>query len=172
MRTSLIFRYFFIYALLVLSQVLIFSNIRFGGYINPYVYIMFIMLLPIDIAGWGLLLSAFGMGLTIDMFLDSAGMHAAASVLLAFARPAVIKLISVRADFESGTIPSVSSQGLNWIMTYVFFLVLIHHMMLFFLEVFRFTEFWSTILRVLGSGLFTWAFIMLGFFIAGRTSRR
>ncbi len=171
MRSSGPAGYFLLYVLLVFLQLLIFSKMQFSGYINPYVYILFILLLPFDIPGWVLLVTSFGLGLTVDIFLDSMGIHAAASVLLAFSRPSVIRLITVRSDFEQGAVPSISGQGFNWILTYSLLSILIHHTMLFFLEIFRFTEFWDTLYRIVLSSLFTWIFIVIGYFIIGRRSR-
>ncbi|MFO7999499.1 MAG: rod shape-determining protein MreD [Bacteroidales bacterium] len=171
MNINLVWKYLGTFILLILIQVLILNNVRFGGYINPYVYVLFILLLPIDVSGWFLLVSAFFTGLTIDVFLDSPGMHTAATVFMAFCRPAVIRLISVKSDFEPGTVPGISGQGLTWIMTYSVLLVLLHHIPLFFLEIFRFTEFWQTLTRIFLNVAFSSAFVVLGFLFWGKTSR-
>ncbi len=169
MKTNSVLGFGFVFVVLVLAQALIFNHVRFNGYINPYVYVLFILLLPIDIRGWLLLVLAFITGLTVDVFLDTMGMHAAATVFLAFLRPAVIRLISVRADFEPGTIPGVAGQGFRWIMTYSLLLVFAHHTMLFFIEIFRFSEFFSTLQRIILSTLFSFVFVILGFFIVGKS---
>ena len=153
-------------------QVLIFSNIQFGGYVNPYVYVLFVLLLPVDIKGWVLLVVSFLLGLTIDMFSDTGGMHAAATVFMAFCRPGVIRLISVKADFEPGTVPSVNNMNATWIMTYSVLLILLHHGLLFFLEIFRFTEVLQTLQRIAFSSAFTFIFVMLGFFLVDRSTRK
>jgi rod shape-determining protein MreD len=157
---------------LVLLQVMIFNNIRFGGYINPYVYILFVMLLPVDVKGWVLLISSFFLGLTIDMFSYSGGMHAAATVFVAFCRPGIIRMISYRSDFDQGLVPSIYSLGGTWIMTYSFLMILLHHSMLFFLEIFRLTEWTQTMQRTLFSGVFSFIFILSGFYFVERGSRK
>jgi len=63
-----VIRYTVIFILLVLLQILLFNNIQFSGYVNPYVYIMFILLLPVEIPSWLLLILAFFTGMTIDIF--------------------------------------------------------------------------------------------------------
>lgn len=166
-----VLRHVLLFLLLLMAQVLVFNNVRFGGYINPYVYLLFILLLPIDVSGWTLLFSAFFVGLTIDVFQDSLGMHTAATVFMAFCRPAVIRLISVKSDFEPGTVPGISGQGLTWVATYTVLMVLLHHTPLFFLETFRFTDFWRTLFRILLSTAFSSAFVVLGFFFLGKTSK-
>lgn len=156
-----ILRYGLIFMLLVLLQVLLFNNIQFTGYINPYVYIMFILLLPVDIPAWLLLVVSFLTGAVIDFFSGSPGMHASATVLAGFVRPTVLRLISVRDGFDSAAGPSMASYGLRWFTTYTIIIVLIHHTALFYLEVFRFTDFFRTLLRVLLSSFFSIIFILL-----------
>lgn len=171
MNIQLVLKYVFLFLLLMAVQVLIFNNVQFGGYINPYVYLLFILLLPIDVSGWTLLFSAFFVGLAVDMFMDSQGMHAAATVFMAFCRPFVIRLISVKSDFEPGTVPGITGQGLTWVATYSLLLVFLHHASLFLLEVFRFSEFWQTFTRILLSTAVSSAFVVLGFFFLGKTSK-
>lgn len=158
--------------LIVLLQVMIFNNIRFGGFINPYIYVFLILLLPVDIKGWVLLLYAFFLGFTIDLFSQSGGMHTAATVFMAFCRPGVIRMISVRAEFEQGTVPSILNMGSTWIMTYSLMLILSHHSLLFFLEIFRFTELIQTIQRIILSGVFTFTFVLAGFYLIDRSIRK
>ena len=152
------FSLFFI--LLILLQVLLFNNIQFSGYVNPYVYLMFILLLPVEIPSWLLLLLSFLTGFTIDLFCESPGMHTSATVFAGFVRPYILRIIAPRDGFESGQVPSIENYGFRWFLTYALIMVLIHHTTLFYLEVFRFTNFFRTMLRVLLSSLFSVTFIV------------
>ncbi len=165
-------KYFGYFAALLLLQVLVLNNVRLGGYINPYIYVLFVLLLPVDIKGWALLVSAFFVGLALDMFMDTLGMHTAATVFMAFCRPGVIRLISVKADFEKGTMPAISNMGFGWIMIYSLLLVFLHHAFLFFLEIFSFSEFWQTLSRVALSSLFTFLLVMIGYFFLDNSLRQ
>lgn len=156
-----ILRFVLIFVLLVLLQVLLFNNIQFSGYVNPYVYIMFILLLPLEIPSWLLLLLSFATGLTIDFFSGSPGMHTSATVLAGFIRPYVLRIVSPRDGYESGSDPSMVIYGFRWFFTYALLIVIVHHTTLFYLEVFRLTDFFRTLLRVLLSTLFTMSFILL-----------
>lgn len=156
-----ILRFALIFILLILSQVLLFDNIQFSGYVNPYVYIMFVLLLPIEIPSWLLLLLCFATGLIIDFFSGSPGMHTSATVLAGFLRPYVLRIVSPRDGYESGSDPSMLTYGLRWFFIYALLIVLIHHTALFYLEVFRFSGFFRTMLRVLLSTLFSMIFILL-----------
>lgn len=169
MKTASVAGFVFLFVILLSVQVLVLNHARFNGYVNPYMYVLFVLLLPIDIRGWLLLIVAFFTGLVVDLFMDTMGMHAAATVFLAFLRPAVIKLITVRYDFESGTIPGIANLGFRWILTYSLLLIFSHHFLLFFVEIFRFDEFWDTIRRIVFSTAFSLLFVVLGFFVVGRS---
>jgi rod shape-determining protein MreD len=156
-----VLRFTIITILLILLQVLVLNNIQFSGYINPYVYIMIILLLPSITPAWLVLIVSFVTGLIIDLFSGSPGMHASATLLAGFSRPLVLRLISPRDGYESGSDLSMAAYGLRWFFIYASIIVLIHHTTLFFLEVFRFTDFFRTILRILLSSIFTVGFILL-----------
>jgi rod shape-determining protein MreD len=156
-----ILRYGLIIVLLILLQILVLNNIQFSGFVNPYVYIMIILLLPSVTQAWLILIISFLTGLTIDLFTGSPGMHASATLLAGFSRPFVLRLIAPRDGYESGSDLSMSAYGFRWFFIYTTTIVLIHHTTLFFLEVFRFTDFFRTIFRILLSSLFTIGFILL-----------
>jgi len=149
-----------IFILLILLQVLLFNNIQFSGYVNPYVYIMFILLLPVEIPSWLLLLLSFVTGIIMDFFSGSPGMHSSATILAGFVRPYVLRAISPRDGYEPGSDPSMLTYGFTWFLSYTLLIVLVHHTALFYLEVFRFAEFFRTLLRVLLSSLFSITFIL------------
>jgi len=149
------------FILLILLQVLLFNNIQFSGYVNPYIYLMFILLLPIETPGWILLIISFFTGLIMDFFASSPGMHTAATTLAGFVRPYVLRFISPRDGYEAGSLPSMVIYGFRWFLIYTFLIVFIHHIALFYLEVFRLTDFFRTFLRVLLSTGFSIAFILL-----------
>jgi hypothetical protein len=156
-----ILRYTGIFVLLILLQILLFDNIMFSGYVNPYVYILIILLLPIEIPSWFLLIISFITGLMIDVFSGTIGMHTASTVLAGFVRPYVLRFIAPRDGYESGDAPSMSLYGSRWFFIYALIIVVIHHLLLFYLEVFSFTDFFRTMLRVCLSSGFTITFVML-----------
>jgi rod shape-determining protein MreD len=162
-------RYGFAFILLLLLQVLLFNNIQFSGYVNPYVYLLFIILLPVEIPSWLLLLLSFLTGFIIDLFSGSPGMHASATVLAGFVRPYLLRLLAPRDGYEPGSDPSLGTYGFKWFLTYTVSIVLIHHTALFYLEIFSLAGFFRTLLRVLLSSLFSITFIILiEFYRAGK----
>jgi hypothetical protein len=154
------------FVFLILFQVLILNNIQFNGYINPYFYIYFILLLPFETPRWLLLLSAFLLGISLDAFTNTFGLNASACVLMAFVRPFVITTISTGTEFMIGHSPSLKNQGVKWFAYYSIILVLVHHFALFYLEIFRFTEFFQTLLRVLLSSLFTLIIVFIAEYLS------
>jgi hypothetical protein len=93
--------------------------------------------------------------------MGSPGMHTSATVMAGFCRPYVLTLISPRDGYESGSDLSMSAYGFSWYLTYTVIVVVIHHTVLFYLEVFSFSGFFRTLLRVILSSVFTIAFILL-----------
>lgn len=149
------------FVLLVLVQVLVLNNIQFSGYINPYLYILFILWLPVEAPKWLVMVLAFLIGFSVDLFSDTLGMHTSASIFLAFCRPGILRFLAPRDGYEANQIPNLQTMGLNWFVSYISIGTLLHHLFLFFVEVFRFTEALSTIGRTLASSIFTLLLILL-----------
>jgi hypothetical protein len=129
--------------------VLVVNHIRLGGYVHPYIYLIFIMLLPINIPNWQLLLLGFSLGLSVDMFTGTPGLHAGATTLMAFCRPRIIKIISGTLKFENIHEPNLNQLDGMWFFRYVFLMVFVHHFMLFLMESFSFHLFGQVMLRVM-----------------------
>jgi len=161
MMNNIVFKNIVRFLILVLIQVFVLNNIRINGYINPYLYILFILLLPFETPGWLLLTSSFLLGLVIDLFSHTPGMHAAAAVFMAFCRPGLIRFISGTKGIEPGMEPGIRDMGFRWFFLYSLVLILLHHLLFFFLEVFRFTEFLQTFYRALLSTLSSLILVLL-----------
>lgn len=154
-------RYLFNFVFFTLIQVLVLNNIQLSGYVNPYLYILFIITLPFEIPGWLLLILGFSSGIIVDVFSNTPGMHASATVFMSFLRPYVLRLFAPREEYQPGTIPTMGYYGFGWFFRYAFILVLSHHLFLFYIEVFSLTHFFSTLLRVLSSTVFTLLLILV-----------
>ena len=141
------------FLVLVLIQVLIFNHVNFLGYINPYIYILFIAFFPVKNNRAILIFSSFLIGLCIDMFLDSGGIHAAASVFAAYIRPLLLK-----SSF--GTMYEHQSVKFNAIdfgpkIAYITLLIFAHHLVLFSLEIFSISKILLILQKTLFSSIFT-----------------
>ncbi len=140
---------------LILLQALVLNNIQFSGFVNPFIYILFILLLPFETPNWLLIFLGFGLGFSVDLFSHTPGMHASATVFIAFLRPYVLNIIAPRDGYEPGTFPRIFYYGLTWFLKYTLILVLAHHFFLFFIEVFKFEDFIGTTKRILFSSVFS-----------------
>jgi rod shape-determining protein MreD len=163
--------HFLRFVLLVAVQVILLNQVQWNGYVNPYVYVVFILLLPVETPNWLLLLLALITGLTIDMFGSSGGMHAAATVAMAFARPGVLKLIAPRDGYDPEMKLTPQVMGFRWFITYVSIMVVLHHLVAFYIEVFRFSEFFVTFFKAILNSAITVILIVIGVYLFGQSRR-
>jgi rod shape-determining protein MreD len=161
---QLLFRFLALTAI----QVLLLNNIQLSGFINPYLYILFILLLPVKFSKVFSLILAFVSGITIDIFTNTAGMHAAATVMMAYMRPVALRLFAPRDGYEAEAIPSMSRMGFNWFAVYASVMIVIHHTFLFYIEAFTFSNFFLTLIRALLSGAASLLMILIAQFLTGK----
>lgn len=149
------------FILLILVQVLLFSNMNLWGYLTFYPYLLFLLLLRVDINKTSLLLLGFITGLTIDFFQNTLGMQAAAATLLVFVRPAVINFYFKTVEFSPNEEPGISKLGFTGFLKYAITLIFIHHFFLFFLEEFSISMLFSSIGEIVANTLATTTLIMI-----------
>lgn len=159
------------FIVLVATQVLLIDHIDMGGYIHPPLYILFILLLPFDVPKWLLLVSAFLLGLSVDTFSNSAGLHAAASVFIAFTRPFVIKTVGAPAEYEGHLNPGIPDMGIRWFTAYSLVMIVLHQLALSLLESFNFVELGLILLKVILSSLVSLILIVLVEYLFSRQQK-
>jgi rod shape-determining protein MreD len=122
----------FRFILILLFEVLFLSNIHVHPLISPIVYPLFILLLPFQTPQWIMMILGFTLGMTIDFFLGTLGMHAAVLVLIAYIRPTLISLITPKGtEFELS--PNIYFQGFGWFVIYLtisFFIAITSHFLI------------------------------------------
>ena len=149
------------FIVVITFQVLIMDNVMINGYMIPYVYLLFILLMPFETPQWVQLLSGFCLGLGIDLLENTPGLHTAATVLIAFVRPYLLSLLAPRDGYETDTFPRIHFYGFTWFLKYTLIIVGIHHLALFYLEIFQLKDFLSTLLRVILSSLLSTSTILI-----------
>lgn len=159
------------FLVLLLLQVLIVKNINLGRYFIFFPYVLFILLFPFNTSKPLVLVISFVMGLCVDVFYNTQGMHASACVFMAFARGGVLQLLSPREGYDESLKPTVAYMGAAWFVSYALMLILVHHFLLFYIEAFTFHEFFRTFLRVLCSTLSTFGFVYLLQFMFHRSKK-
>lgn len=157
----ILIRYSWLFIVLVLFQVLVLNNMHMSIYLNPYVYILIIMILPFETPGWLVLTTSFFTGLIMDAFSNTPGMHSAALVSMGFVRQYLLQLMAPRDGYETGHYPNYGDMGFTWFLIYSGILTLIHHVILFSIEDFSLTSFFSVLFRSILSAIFTIALIFI-----------
>lgn len=157
---------------LVFLQVFLLKNLTLYNLSTPYPYIIFILLLPFETPNLLLFLLSFILGLTIDAFYDTPGLHASTCVLLAMVRVMFISITVQKDGFDNEPEPTLSVMGFRWFFTYATILTLFHHFFLFNLEVFRLSEIRYTFIRFIFSSIFTIFLMLISGFLFFRSRER
>ena len=147
---------------LILLQVIVLNNINFLGYINPFLYILFIFLYPIRKDDAGMLVLAFLLGLFIDMFSDSGGINAAATLFIAFVRIPVLQSVIGKRELDYGAV-NIFKLPFPKLLLYVFILTAMHHLLVFGLEYFKWSKFGIILLKTVLTTIFTIILTMISF---------
>lgn len=143
---------------LVFFQVLLFNNIQIAHVINPFLYVYFIIALPIHMNRMSLIMTGFVLGLLIDVFSNTWGIHAMATTMIAFLRPYILRLVSTQEE-QDRIMPRFRTMGVNYL-KYIVLIVFVHHLMLFWLEAFSMVYFWMVLLKALVSSLITLVLVL------------
>lgn len=146
---------------LVVLQVFILNQMLQFNLLNPFVYPLFILLLPVNTPFWLVFSLCFVLGISVDLLEFTSGIHAAATVLMGFVRIWFLKASLNKENFEKNISPSIRNKGLAWFAIYAFILLLVHHTFLYFLEVFTFGEFLFTLLKTILSAILSLFLIVL-----------
>ncbi len=157
---------FFIYWLV---QVLFFRNVALFDTAFCFVYVGFLLLLPLEISLTYLLLLGFGMGLAVDIFYDTAGVHAATMVLIAFLQPSIIQFLRPSGGYESIENPTLSKLGFNWFVSYAGITLLLHHSILFLIQGSNFSLWISNFFVILASTILSLFVVVIGQFLFYRS---
>jgi len=145
----------------LLIQVMLVRNLVLFDTAFCFLYVAFILLIPIEAGPLLLMAMGFATGFVVDIFYDTLGIHAAACVLTAYIRTHWIRLLTPRGGYEQGVEISVRSMKLEWFSTYSFFLIFIHHFTMFFLEAGGIKWFLMTLSKVFFSSIFTFMIVIV-----------
>lgn len=138
---------------LMIAQIYIFNNVNLFGYINPYPYVLFLLVFPFTSNRALYICIAFLTGLTMDMFGNSGGIHAAACLFLAYFRPVALQF-AFGVSYEYNAI-KLSKVSFYERFIFITIMVLIHHLILFLLEVFNISNILYTLNKTLVTSIFT-----------------
>ncbi|WP_272151185.1 rod shape-determining protein MreD [Tenacibaculum aiptasiae] len=157
----------FLFVSLLLLQVLVLNNVSFLGYVNPYLYIVFVFLYPLNTNRFPFLSLAFLLGLCVDSFSNSGGMHAFSILFIAYIRLFLVKTIFKKTESDY-LLFNLRLETFDKVFNYTVILTLIHHFILFSLINFSFYNFSDVLIKTLFSSVFTLVLYFLGSFIFRR----
>lgn len=149
------------FALYMLVQALLLKNLVLFNTTFCFLYISFILLFPLQAGSILLMTIGFATGLCVDIFYDTPGVNASATVLIAFLRPHWLSMITPRGGYEDISIPSIRNVDLVWFTIYTLPLIFLHHFVLFYIEAGGFGMFFYTFLKILSSTVFTFFILIL-----------
>lgn len=154
---------------LLLLQVLVLDNLLLFGFVNPYLYVLFVILLPLNMGKIQAMSLAFLLGLCVDIFSDTGGVHAAACLVAAYLRPLVLRF-SFGINYDYQTL-KFYQEGFKERLTYVALIVFVHHLVLFSMEAFQ-LKLWKFVLtNTLYSFTFTTVLVMLIIALIGKEKK-
>lgn len=159
------------FILIAAFQIFILNGLQLFGYFNPMLYIWFILMLPTNTPKWAVLILSFAMGFVVDIFAGQMGFHAAVATFIGFIRPIFIKIFFTGKDTETNLRPSIAEMGILTFLPYIAILVFVHHFLYFTLEIFSFSEFFMTLLRIVCSTISTVLLILLCDYLFFKTKK-
>lgn len=164
MNSKTILLNLFRWIVLLFVQIFLLRNLSYYNLSTPFIYVLFLLVLPFKLPNLLLFIIAFFTGLTIDAFYDTLGVHTSACVALAFVRILFIS-VSVNRDASDEPEPSLGNMGFRWFSVYAILCIFVHHIVVFFLEAFKLSEFGYTLGRTLLSLTLTLFVVLLTEFI-------
>lgn len=163
---NIIFTAFFLF----FTQILFVNNINFFGLFNPKLFPIFIILYPRSISNIYLLILAFIYAFIVDAFSFTLGVGIFATVLIAFLKPYILKIMHNRMD-EDATL-SITLQGKNFIARYLFITLFIFHLVYFFTEIGQFYNIFYIIIKALFSTILALSLYFIFVFMFVSQSQR
>jgi len=154
----------FLFFFLLFLQVFVCNNILFLGYINPYVYIAFVIFYPLKKERYLFLFLSFLLGLAIDFFSDSGGINAFSLLFVAYIRLFLVRII-FKKTAQDYLLFNLQQEPFGKVFNYVITLIVIHHFILFSLANFSFQNFSSVFTNTLFSSIFTSVLFFIGTYI-------
>ena len=142
------------YIIVMLLQVLLFDQLQLLGVCHPYIYILCLLMMPITLPHSADMLIGAGVGLVMDVFCNSLGIHTASCILIMFVRPYLLGAFFNDKERLNEQI-SLRAIGMEALIKYVATLVVMHHLMVFLLAAWSWSHIGFVLLETLVSSIIT-----------------
>ncbi len=165
-------KYTLFFIFLVFFQGLVVQNVNLSLYFNPMVYPLLILILPFEFGVLATMAIALVLGLSVDSFSNGFGLHASATLLIAYLRPTILRIIRPRDGYNNLLTPTIYDMGPMWFMSYASITLVIHHFWYFAIEMFRLDHFFFLLSKTISSVLFSLLLIFLIQYIFYRAPKK
>ncbi|PID88854.1 MAG: rod shape-determining protein MreD [Bacteroidia bacterium] len=155
--------------MVLLLQVFLFNQMQISGYIQPAFFLFFVLMLPLKSSAALRLISAFVIGILVDMFTQTMGLHTAAVVLMAYVQHYLIPRMKISKDMDVSKSPSLKVVSLGWFAMYAAILIFIYHLAYFVLDAFSLPFVLRHFYRVFISSFATFIVVMAAYLINYRS---
>ena len=167
MNSQTVIKLVLTFVIYLVLQIVVLRNFVFFDVAFCFVYIACILLIPDEIDPIWVILISFLIGLFVDIFYNTAGVHASASVMIGYLRGYIIKFLFPTKGVENDVTISLKEMGGERFIRYVAILTIIHHSLLFFVEAGGFQFFLITVLKIICSVIFTMFLIIILQYVRG-----
>lgn len=144
-----VFEYAVLFVIVVLLQFFLFNNLNLGVYINPLIYVAFIVLLPMEMATIGTLLLGLLMGVTMDVTMGTSGINTIALLFTSFIRRSLLTITVGKDELRDGGMPSTGRLGRVKYFRYTVIFILLHCFVFFTFESLAWRFYHLTLLRII-----------------------
>jgi hypothetical protein len=151
----------YLFAGLIFLQITLFNYIHIHGFISSFIYIIFILSLPVKINKTRLLLLSFLLGFIVDVLSNSGGIHAFSSILIAYIRPFLLNNLMPGGKLEEDAPPNLEKLGFVSFLIYAGVLTFIHHFCINLLDAYTLADFAYTFIKSFLSSVLSLVVIFL-----------
>ena len=165
-------KYSALFVLVVLFQGLVANNLQFSEYINPMIYPVMIMMLPFEMNVIATMAVSIVLGLAVDAFSNTFGLHTSAALFIGYLRPRVMQYIQPKEGYDTTLQPSIHDMGVSWFLLYATIILVLHHLWFFTFEILRFDLFFLILGKTFMSLLFSLGLVLLFQYIFYKSSKK
>jgi hypothetical protein len=160
------------FILVVLIQGLVVKNIEVNEYFNPMLYPIMILMLPFEMNVLLAMTISLLLGVSVDAFSDTFGLHTSSALLIAYLRQTILRYIKPRDGYDSSLLPTLHDMGIVWFMFYSGILLFLHHIWFFSFEILRFDLILLILLKTIFSLFFSLILVVLFQYIFYKPSKK
>lgn len=131
-------KYSIYFVFIILIQGLVINQLQLSELVYPMIYIMALLILPFETTLLISIVISLVLGVCVDAFSDTFGLHTSSSLVIGYSRPFLLNIIKPRDGYDNSLLPSIHDMGKTWFLMYALIMLTIHHLWFFTFEILRF----------------------------------